>query len=550
LYETRILEGKVISSSGKLKISETNLLSLIKTIISLNESALIHENLIRDFCGANYDGVLFNVARILNNILAKKATQKTNMLMAEWGDLFSLAHNEQSQQSRIQTRKKILSALLKTKFSDSESESRALFALHTSYAIVLKLLAYRIISDIKFGAPLQNYKSLIAADSQALRSFCSDLEDGEIFRRLGILNLLEGDFFSWYCDKNQWNEDLAIALQEILEILGRYEDVSKIFSRKNAMDLFKELYEATVPQIVRATFGEFYTPFWLAQHVLEAASPKEKWRVIDPCCGSGTFIIAAMVKIREEMREQPKEEILKAALNRIAGVDLNPLAVLTTRVNFFIHIADLLPEQLENLVIPIFLGDSSYVPEKIEVDGVKVLRYKLRTLMSPIEIELPISLVSRGPEFVKLMYEYENLVKNEDLVKATELVLNAVNKQDRTEYIEKGILELTKQLVNLEKKKWNGIWARIITNFLTISCLGEFSCIIGNPPWIDWKNLPSGYREKIKSLCIDKGLFSGAGLTGGINLNVCALIAHVAINNWLTKDGKLAFLMPKELAYQ
>ena len=85
---------------------------------------------------------------------------------------------------------------------------------------------------------------------------------------------------------------------------------------------------------------------------------------------------------------------------------------------------------------------------------------------------------------------------------------------------------------------------------MTTACLNKFSNIVGNPPWIDWKNLPEGYRNRIKSLCIDKGLFSGSGRTGGINLNICALITHVAITNWLSDDGKLAFLMPRELAYQ
>lgn len=109
---------------------------------------------------------------------------------------------------------------------------------------------------------------------------------------------------------------------------------------------------------------------------------------------------------------------------------------------------------------------------------------------------------------------------------------------------------MSQELVTLEVNGWNGVWARIITNFLTTARLEEFDVIVGNPPWIDWKNLPEGYREKIKSLCIDRGLFSGAGRTGGINLNICALITHVSITNWLKAEGTLAFLMPAELATQ
>ncbi len=110
--------------------------------------------------------------------------------------------------------------------------------------------------------------------------------------------------------------------------------------------------------------------------------------------------------------------------------------------------------------------------------------------------------------------------------------------------------ELSIELVELERKHWNGIWARIITNYLATANLGKFDIIVGNPPWVDWKNLPSGYRDRIKSLCISRKLFSGDRVTGGINLNICALISNVAAENWLADKGVLGFLMPEPLIFQ
>ncbi len=549
IYEIHGKNGLILSTSGKQKLTTENLFRFIEIIVSLEQSALISENLIRDFCGASYNGVLFKVARLLNLILKEKATPKTNMLRLEWEELFRLAHEDQSQQKRIESRRKILSEIFKENLPNAESEYRALFALNTSYAIVLKFIAYRVVSEIKFGSVLQDYKRLIDADSMSLRSFCSNLEDGAIFRQLGILNLLEGDFFSWYADSNQWNKELSDSLQEILEILGRYEDVSKIFSKVGAIDLFRELYEATVPQVVRASFGEFYTPYWLADHVLESSELKNDWKVLDPCCGSGTFIIAAISHLRKEEKASKKELITKI-LSRVVAIDLNPLAVLTTRIHYFIHISDLLSEDVDDLVIPVFLGDSSYVPERIKVSDIECLQYTLRTLKNPISIRFPISLVKDTASFVKLMYDYEKCVKQKDKKSAVKLLIAKLDIPSKKKEIIDLLIDLTNQLIELEEKKWNGIWARIITNFLTTACLSNFTNIIGNPPWVDWKNLPVGYRERIKSICTDKGLFSGAGQTGGINLNICALITHVAAINWLSPQGRLAFLMPRELAYQ
>jgi hypothetical protein len=49
---------------------------------------------------------------------------------------------------------------------------------------------------------------------------------------------------------------------------------------------------------------------------------------------------------------------------------------------------------------------------------------------------------------------------------------------------------------------------------------------------------------------LDRNLFSGDRVTGGINLNICALIANVAADNWLSAAGVLAFLMPESLLLQ
>ncbi|MCC8013909.1 MAG: hypothetical protein LIO87_01830, partial [Eubacterium sp.] len=148
------------------------------------------------------------------------------------------------------------------------------------------------------------------------------------------------------------------------------------------------------------------------------------------------------------------------------------------------------------------------------------------------------------------MTNIELYIKNLNSKAVYNCLLNLALKSEITEDVKKQIKKLSDTLIDLEKKNWNGIWARIITNYLTTANLGKFDIIVGNPPWVDWKNLPSGYRDRIKSLCISRKLFSGDRITGGINLNICALISNVATENWLSKDGILGFLMPETLINQ
>ena len=63
------------------------------------------------------------------------------------------------------------------------------------------------------------------------------------------------------------------------------------------------------------------------------------------------------------------------------------------------------------------------------------------------------------------------------------------------------------QLVRLHKNNWDGIWIRIVANFMLVARIKNIDIIVGNPPWIKWEFLPQAYAEKIKSLCV-KWIFS------------------------------------------
>ena len=550
IMELRADADGVLSESAFQSVDGQALDRLVRSIISLDKSALSSANLIRDFCKSDGDGTIFEVARKLNHILSYKSTLKTEMLRTEWEALFRLAHEDQSQQRRIQDRRIALGDIFRVPIEEPTMEYQALFALHTAYAIVLKMIAYRVVADVKFGQTLFDYKSLTTANADVMRAFVASLEDGELFRQIGILNLLEGDFFSWYADEKQWDNVVSDGIREILITLSRYEDTRAIFQTENAVDLFRSLYEATVPQVVRSSLGEFYTPYWLADHVLESSNPTAEWNALDPCCGSGTFLIAAIARIRRECSGLSPKDLADAILSRVAGIDLNPLAVLTARVHVFIHIADLLDAYDDEIAIPVYLGDASNIPTRVEENGVEFIHYELKTLKTPLSINIPARMAEDALPFAKAMFEFERFIKSADYDEAKQFLVDHAAAYDDATIVKQRMGELADQIIDLEKREWNGIWARVIANFVATACIGPFTNVIGNPPWVDWKSLPSGYRDKVKSLCIDKGLFSGAGRTGGINLNVCALIAHVAATNWLAEGGHMALLMPRELANQ
>ena len=534
-----------------IEINEFALDRIIQNILSLKLLAFNASNLVDSFCNPpENNGVAYELVRCLYNVLIEDIKPKTKMLFIEWKQLFNLAHDDISKQQAIIDRKKSLEELLGHKFSDRDDEYLSLYALQTAYAIIVKAIAFKVVSQVRFNKSLISFGESINQDSEALRIQFSRLEDGAIFRDYGMTNLLEGDFFSWYCAENQWNESIAKCIKNIFEILSRYSEKAVLNNTHKSQDFFKRLYEAMVPAAVRHSLGEYYTRKWLAENVVDEAialTSVKEWKGLDPCCGSGTFLNVMIDRILSEVKDLSRKEQLKEVLSRVKGIDLNPITVLTARVNYFLNISHLLEDNTP-IDIPVYLGDSSYVPETIKYDGIECLDYVITTTKKPIEITVPKSIVDDTSKLAQEMIVVERQVKNLNVDRVIDTFRKLIKKSDLTEKTEAKLNELAENLIGLERKNWNGIWARILANYLSTANLGKFDIIVGNPPWVDWKSLPSGYRDRIKGLCISRHLFSGDRLTGGINLNICALIANVSAQNWLKKDGIWARILANYLS--
>jgi type I restriction-modification system DNA methylase subunit len=90
-------------------------------------------------------------------------------------------------------------------------------------------------------------------------------------------------------------------------------------------DVLKILYESLIDREERHGLGEYYTPDWLAAKIVRHAIERPiEQRVLDPACGSGTFLFHAIRN--KEAEEAGLEERLRAeeATNHIAGMDIHP----------------------------------------------------------------------------------------------------------------------------------------------------------------------------------------------------------------------------------
>jgi hypothetical protein len=210
---------------------------------------------------------------------------------------------------------------------DKLKPAELLFAVHTYYALFMKLLAAEIVAFFhKLPTPLQ--KMMAAVTSAKLKREMEDLEAGSIFRHLNITNFLEGDLFAWYT--SAWSESIEKLVRNMVARLDEYNPGTLSEDPAGSRDLLKKLYQQLFPRSVRHDLGEYYSPDWLAEHVLNElgylGNPDK--RLLDPACGSGTFLVMAINRIRGwygENREKCQFDeggLCRKILTNVIGFDL------------------------------------------------------------------------------------------------------------------------------------------------------------------------------------------------------------------------------------
>jgi len=547
----------VIRHTALSSIANNDIDLIIRAILANNTKRFVPENILKDFAiNPIAMSLSKSLALILYKSLRNNRTEKTAMLFEEWRTLMHLSLEDNGKGNDIQKRRKDLSLIFSDTINDNESEYNALYALQTTYAIVVKLIACKVIDKIEYNDNAKSYYDLSYATSDEIQKFFEKMEDGYSYRNNNITNFLEGDFFSWYSDKKQWCNELFLVILQVIKCIDQYSAFSMNIYYE-PIDIFKDLYMSIIPKSIRHSMGEYFTPEWLVDYVVDKSIDdiynKKNWKAIDPCCGSGIFLISLIKKIvgdrsLNSMTYTEKQQLKENILTRVFGVDINPLSVLSARVGYYLALQPF--GDMKNIEIPVYLGDSAILAQKIILDGITCYKYSVSNNKKPFDVILPERYV-KLPDFGKIMSELQACVKTESSTILAEVILDRFTKDEKqSKQLVDSISELAVALTDLHRKNWDGIWVRISTNFMLIARLNNFDLIIGNPPWVKWEHLPAVYASKIKELCDIKHIFSGAGQFGGTQLNICALISNVTATNWLSKEGVLTFLMPDSIMSQ
>lgn len=228
-----------------------------------------------------------------------------------WVNDFIYSHGELNTQRKINYIK--ISCTFDIDIKNQNDVFEFIFSIDSFYLAFLALCAARKLDSDFSEEKVLEYISL---------SFFKDLDIGNYFYPSSTFLGLK-------------NEDIFLAL------LNMAKKIVGISFTGRDTDIIRELFHELYPREVRHSLGEFYTPDWLAQHIVESNLGKMKSGIIiDPTCGSGTFLITVI-----------NNDKISDGIDRVLGFDINPTTTFAAKTNLILNSCY---EKIINKVLPVF----------------------------------------------------------------------------------------------------------------------------------------------------------------------------------------------------
>ncbi|MGC8959942.1 MAG: Eco57I restriction-modification methylase domain-containing protein [Chloroflexia bacterium] len=403
-----------------------------------------------------------------------------------------------------------------------------LFVRHTYLATLAKLMAWARLTE---GKTLPETQAIL---------------EGQFFKEQGIENFLEEDFFSWPARGEAHKTGVELA-HLLLGLLRNYN------LRELSEDVLKSLYQELVDPKTRHDLGEYYTPDWLAGRMVHRLlQERPRAALLDPACGSGTFLYQAVREKRRVLGDLA--ETLEHVLDAVVGVDIHPLAVIVAKTNYLLALGDLLRKRRGKIAIPIYLANAIRLPEweaqptlwmqlpgyRIELDG--------QTIYLPEKLLDRPALYDQAIEAAReFAVQWAGRAANEGHFLNYLAAHHPALAADET--LARALFAIAEALRHFIETRRDTIWAFVLKNaYKPLFLKGRFDVVIGNPPWLSYRYVEQlDYQRFLKDLVTQTyRLLSGkAELITQMELGTLFLLR--AADLYLKEGGSIAFVLPRSI---
>ena len=382
----------------------------------------------------------------------------------------------------IRIKRRLWHDLLRTALGEiagSHEELDDLFVRHTYLSAVVAMVV-----QATFGIDIYQKAETDPADLLHGRQFHSDT---------GLQGVVESDFFTWPTE---------VGGLPFLRTLGRRVD--RFDWPEAPPDVAAILYETVIPPEERRQLGEYYTPDWLARTMVrELVTEPLEQHVLDPACGSGTFIAEAVAHFFEAAKQSgglhPKQ-VLDRMRAAVTGIDVHPVAVHLARSAWALAAKPAILAVKESGydasgTVPVYLGDSLQLRFN---PGDMFAAHEVRIAVEDeqnTELIFPAALVEQADNFDALMGDASEYIEHgeDPFVALDDHQVN--DPQER-----QTLTETLKKLQELHTQGRDHIWAYYSRNLVRPVTLArrKVDVIIGNPPWINYNQTADALRTALE----------------------------------------------------
>ena len=445
--------------------------------------------------------------------------------------LLTEAHRESRDNPTVAVKRKLWRELLQVAIGqnavDDSPQHDWLYVRHTYLTALVG-----VIVQAHFGIDVARY-----ADAEPGR-----LLNGEILRQhTGLRDITESDLFTWPLETGE---------HSYLGIIAR--QVAKFNWEHDSDDLAPILYQNTIPADERKRMGEYYTPPWLAQAITEELiTDPLNTRVLDPACGSGAFIAAAVRHLIANAQDLAPGQKLAKLQENIAGIDLHPVAVQLAKATWVIASRGVIMaarnagQAPETITAPVYLGDSLQLRyDNSQLDGQGYITLDTGETLpgqtGNIEFRIPLSLARDTERFDALMLEISAAIeRGADTVRILDNygVTGPAERDPMTATIA--------NMRALHDDNRNHVWAYYLRNMTRPAVIadGKVDVIIGNPPWLTYDQSADIIREELRSLSQSRYQI-WAGGKNAPHQDVATLFYCRAAELYLKEQGEIGMVLP------
>jgi len=396
-------------------------------------------------------------------------------------------------------------------------DSPVMFLVHTYLSVFAKLIAYAVITR----APLPE-------DSDV-----AEVLNGVAFERLNVERFVEDDFFHWVTSDTYLSR-LRPMFRELNRRIGEY-DLSTVKE-----DILKGVYQELIDLDTRHALGEYYTPDWLCELVVDALPLTRESRLLDPACGSGSFLRAAVSRLRSENPTLGAN----ALAEQVVGIDIHPLSVQIAKTTMLLALGSDVAAAREPVTLHVYLANSLTVPR----ETADLFDSSFRIAVDNTQHVLDIRTINGPDTFDRIITFCDDMVDRfeEPLDRARFVRLARPGlPSEISDLLIEQLFEVYCSMKRAFDEGRDSIWKFILQNsYKPIFLQGRFDVVMGNPPWLTYAAVSNAeYQDLLRELSDGYGVTpSQANMP---HLEIAAIFLAHCVNYFLRERGRLAFVLPR-----